>query len=71
VDLIVARKVNLAHGGPLVGMWDVPQLDEETVAVAEAFVDDFADLQRNHQAVQAHVAAWRRSHPTYRKHLRH
>jgi hypothetical protein len=70
-DLLLARKVNQALGGALVGPWDIPQLDEATLTVLQAFVDDFPGIQSGQAKVEAHLAAWRAKHPTYRKHLRH
>jgi hypothetical protein len=70
-DLLLARKVNLAHGGALVGAWEIPQLDEATLVIMQAFVDDFSGMQGGQAKVEAHLANWRNSHPTYRKHVRH
>ena len=69
-DLLMARKVNLALGGALVGPWDIPQFDEATLLVMKAFVDDFAGIQSGQAQVEAHLAKWRAGHPTYRKHRR-
>jgi len=69
-EVMLARRVNAALGGALVGPWDIPDMDQATLEVLLAYVDDLPSMRMGRQKVEAFMANWRASHPTYRKHMR-
>jgi len=69
-ELILARKVNAALGGVLVGPWDIPHMDDATLGIMTSYIDDLPAMSAGWSKVQAARAKWRDSHPTYGKHRR-
>jgi hypothetical protein len=69
-DLILARKVNTALGGALVGPWDIGSLDEATLEIIAAYVDELPGLTSGREEIEAALARWRADHPSYGKHRR-
>lgn len=67
-NAILARRLNLALGGPFVAPWDVPELDDTTIEVALSMNERLPGMQRGRAKVEALFAAFRAKHETYRKH---
>jgi hypothetical protein len=66
-DLYVAQAINQAHGGAVVSMWDVRQMDQPTVDFFLGLTNDLPRYRRQERAVEDEFAKARRAHPTYRE----
>jgi hypothetical protein len=65
--LRIARLCNNLHGGPVVTMWDVGEMDDETVDFLLAMAFEFPEMQRVSQEGEQRRLTWLRSHSTYGK----
>jgi len=57
--------INRLHNGPVIGAWDVQDLDEmwiETFYAMAKVRKEEEDLRRHHAAIESQKAAWRRSY---------
>lgn len=70
MDVVLARKVNAALGGALVAPWELQDMDEATLQMLIAYVDDLPVMTAGWSKVQAIRSSWRSKHPTYGKHRR-
>jgi hypothetical protein len=68
--LVLARYINMAHEGPVIGAWGVDDLPDEWIDAMTAIVTQLPSMQKGRAEVASHFAAWRAQHPTYgmRKH---
>ncbi len=66
VDLLIARRINQVLG-PLIGPWDVPQLDEVTVDLVLGYTGDYSTMQQGFAKIESIKQKIRQSHPTYKK----
>lgn len=65
--ILIARMVNQALGGALVGPWDIDDLPDELIDAVQALVMDMPQYRAGVQRVESVFAKWRAQHPTYRK----
>jgi len=66
-NILMARKINQALGGAFVAPWEVDSLDEGTLDAIRGLVEDLPGYQAGMKQVDAVLAHWRKSHPSYRK----
>ena len=65
--ILLARKVNIALGGAVVGPWDIDRLDDVTLDAIAAMVDDLPGMQKSLRLIDDAFSKMRQEHPTYRK----
>ena len=57
----------MAHGGTVIGSWEVDQLPDEYIDACRALVLDLPGIQTGVSKVEAIFAKRRAAHPQYRK----
>jgi len=57
----------MAHGGTVIGAWDVDDLPEEFVDACDALVNDLPKMKRGTAKIDAYMEKVRAEHPQYRK----
>ena len=57
----------MAHGGTVIGAWDVDDLPEEFVDACDALVNDLPNMKRGTAKIDAYMEKVRAEHPQYRK----
>ena len=67
IQIFNARKVNQAHGGTVIGAWDVGNLPDEFIDACDAIVNDLPSMKKGTAKIDAHMAKVRAEHPQYRK----
>ncbi|HLC04074.1 MAG TPA: hypothetical protein VJK02_13635 [Anaerolineales bacterium] len=65
-NILLARKINAAMGGAVVGPWDIDQLDDTTVDMILGLAEDLPGLKAGQQKIEGELQAWRMRHPTYK-----
>ena len=65
-NVILARKLNAALGGAVVGPWDVDRLDDATLDVVLGYSEGFPALLAGQRKVEADLQKGRMSHPTFK-----
>lgn len=65
-DALLARRINLALGGAVVGPWDVGQLPDDVIEGILS-IERIGTMQAGRQKIEASMQAWRENHPNYRK----
>jgi hypothetical protein len=66
-SLRIARLCNQLHGGPVVTMWDVGEMDDVTVDFLLAMAIQYPEMQRVSQENEQRRMSWLRSHSSYGK----
>jgi len=64
---MIARIINMAHGGTVIGSWEVDELPDEYIDACRALVVDLPGIKKGVSRVEAIMAKRRREHPQYRK----
>ena len=52
----------------MIAPWEVADLDQATIDVIVAYVDDYPQMQKGMSELEAIKQQFRSKHPTYRKH---
>ena len=65
--VFVAQTINRVHGGAVVSVWDIDELDEATIDIFYGLVQDLPRLQEDENRAQTIRMEWLRRHPTYGK----
>lgn len=66
-NILIARIINTAHGGTVVGAWEVDLLPDEYVDACRALTLGFPGIQKGMERVEEIMQEHRRNHPQYRK----
>ena len=67
IKIFKARAVNMAHGGTVIGAWDVDDLPDEFVDACDALVNDLPKMKRGTAKIESYMEKVRAEHPQYRK----
>ena len=67
IQIFKARKVNMAHGGTVIGAWDVDDLPDEFIDACKSIIEDLPGMKKGTAKIDAHMAKVRSEHPQYRK----
>jgi hypothetical protein len=65
VDVLLARQINMALGGPFISPWEVGELDDTTIAVITSIVKDVAPMKEGLQKIEQIKAGIRNRHPSF------
>lgn len=57
----------MAHGGTVIGSWEVDNLPDEYIDTCEALIVDLPGIKEGVRKVEAIMAKRRAAHPQYRK----
>lgn len=64
---MLARIVNQAHGGTIIGSWEVRDLPDDYIDACRALIIELPGIQEGVAKVEAIMAKRRKEHPQYRK----
>ena len=67
VNIELAKRINLALGGPFVSPWDVGQFDDATIDIVTGMIRDLPSMQKGMGEIEQIKQRIRNAHPTYRK----
>lgn len=67
IQVAKARQINQALGGAFVAPWEVAEMPDEYLYAIESMIEEYPAAKRENDVIEAKLAEWRRSHPTYRK----
>jgi hypothetical protein len=65
--ILIARIINTAHGGTVIGSWEVDELPEEYVEACRALVFRLPGIQEGVRKLEEYMEERRKEHPQYRK----
>lgn len=66
--LRLAQTINRLHGGAVVSLWDLDDLDRATEDFFMAYALDYPRMQRRVAAAEQQRMTWLRAHPQYGQH---
>lgn len=69
VNVLLARQINQALGGPFVSPWEVGELDDATIDVITSTIKDLPSMQEGLRKIEQVKDRIRRAHPTYSKRM--
>jgi hypothetical protein len=67
VDVLLARQINLALGGPFVSPWEIGELDDATIDVITSVIRDVSPMREGLQVIEQIKAGIRSRHPSFGK----
>jgi hypothetical protein len=65
--ILLARIINTAHGGTVIGSWEVDLLPDEYIDACQALVVELPGIKEGVRKVEEYMAKRRKEHPQYRK----
>ena len=65
VDVLIAQKINAVLGGPIVGPWDVPDLDDVSIDILLGLVESLPSMRKGMTTIEEIKNRIRRSHPSF------